>query len=111
MSTFASGVLRRAWPACGIVLLAGTVNGQAASPCAGKPMCASVTEFVASITDFRTSVSGYDRLVSAVMHFENRTTHPLILGYLPESGIVTDDQGNRYVLYNNSVRGMVAVTA
>lgn len=92
-------------------LAAPGARAQAASPCAGQAMCTAVTEFTATITDFRTSVAGAYRITSAVMQFQNRTTHPLILGYVPQSGIVTDDQGNRYVIGGaDNVRGIGAIT-
>lgn len=94
-----------------VALFASGAGAQTAAPCAGQPMCTAVTEFTSTITDFRTSVSGAYRITSAVMRFQNRTTHPLILGYVPASGIVTDDQGNRYVIESaNNVRGIGAVT-
>lgn len=43
----------------------------------------------------------------ATVRFQNKANRPLVLGYVQESGIITDDQGNRYVVYGNgSVRGI-----
>lgn len=77
------------------------------SLCTGVAHCTEVTPFAATVTDFRTSTSGQTRVVTINMRFQNRTSAPLILGYVQGSGIVTDDRGNRYVVAGQgTVRGI-----
>ena len=95
-----------------IALLGGGLPAQSTSPCAGDAGCMSVTSFVAKIADFRNSTSGRMRIVTITTRFQNRTKQPLTLGYVQNSGIVTDDQGNRYVVYGeNGVRGIGVITS
>ncbi|MCL4721683.1 MAG: hypothetical protein KJ041_06945 [Gammaproteobacteria bacterium] len=82
----------------------------AAGPaCPGGANCTETSSFVATVSDFRTSVSGNDRIATATLRFQNKLTRPLILGYVTGSGVVTDDQGNRYLPGPDSVRGLGAV--
>jgi hypothetical protein len=74
--------------------------------CAGKPSCEEVSSFVATVTDFRTSVSGRYRIVATTIRFRNKLNRPLVLGYVPRSGIATDDRGNRYESSDAGVRGI-----
>lgn len=81
------------------------------SICGGNPRCTEVTPFAATITDFRTSIAGSDRIVSMTVRFQNKSARPLILGYLQGSGLLLDDQGNRYGIYGrNGIRGIGEVT-
>jgi hypothetical protein len=80
--------------------------------CASKSTCEEVSSFVATVTDFRTSVSGRYRIVSATVRFQNKLNRPLILGYVPKSGIATDDRGNRYEIGGASgVRGIGLISS
>ena len=93
--------------ALAIVPSAGRLHAQQSDPCGGDTHCKAVTSFVARVSDFRNSTNGRTRIVTATVRFQNRTNHPLTLAYVQNSGIVTDDQGNRYVVYgDNSVRGI-----
>ena len=74
--------------------------------CAGKPDCLDNASFAAQVTDFRTSTSGRYRLVTATVRIHNRLARPLTLGYVGNSGVVTDDQGNRYLIGASGVRGI-----
>lgn len=74
--------------------------------CAGKPDCLDNASFAAQVIDFRTSTAGSYRLVTATVRIQNRLARPLTLGYVGNSGVVTDDQGNRYVIGANGVRGI-----
>jgi hypothetical protein len=77
------------------------------SVCGATPHCTEVKPFAATVTDFRTSSAGTTRLVTINLRFQNRTSAPLILGYVQGSGIVTDDRGNRYaVAGQGAVRGI-----
>ena len=80
--------------------------------CGGKPSCAEVSSFVATVTDFRTSVSGRYRIVSTTIRFQNKLNRPVILGYVPRSGVATDDRGNRYEIGSDAgVRGMGIISS
>jgi hypothetical protein len=95
----------------GMMIPASGAWAQAKDPCTGASHCMSVTSFVATVTDFRNSTSGRTRIITTTVRFVNRTNHPLILGYVQNSGIATDDQGNRYAVYGaNSVRGIGEIT-
>jgi len=79
-----------------------------ASLCTGQRYCDEVASFAATITDFRPSI--YDRatrLVSATVRFQNKTSRPLILGYVRNAAVAIDEQGNRYILPSPAnVRGI-----
>lgn len=80
--------------------------------CAGDPLCTEVNDFATTVTDFRTSQQGRYKVITANLRFQNKLDHPLILGYVSGSGIATDDQGNRYSTYNDSViRGIGVITS
>ncbi|MEO8445302.1 MAG: hypothetical protein ABI567_09885 [Gammaproteobacteria bacterium] len=83
---------------------------RAAPSCAGQANCTETASFVATVSDFRTSVSGNNRIATATMRFQNKLGRPLILGYVADSGVVTDDKGNRYVVGSNGVRGLGVVS-
>jgi hypothetical protein len=92
-------------------VLAGSIAAQG-NACAGKIHCEEVSSFLATVTDFRTSVSGRYRIVSATIRFQNKLNRPLILGYVPKSGIATDDRGNRYEIGGDgSVRGIGLISS
>ncbi len=81
---------------------------QSASVCGSQPLCAETSDFAATITDFRTSTAGYYKLIDVVLRFQNKTSQPIILGYVDGSLEATDDQGNRYGMAGNGqgVRGL-----
>ena len=92
-------------------LVPALLPAQPAAGCAGQPACTEVSSFTATVTDFRTSVQGRNRLAAATIRFHNRTDQVLRLAYVDGSGLLTDDQGNRYGVYaNSSVRGLGVVT-
>ena len=64
-----------------------------AGPSCRKNSCAEVSSFLANVTDFRTSVSGRYRIVATTIRFTNKLNRPLILGYVPSSGV--DDGRSR----------------
>ena len=78
------------------------------SLCAGQPGCDDVGAFAARVTDFRTSQ--YDqstKIVSATVRFVNKTTRPLILGYVRNAAVAINEAGNRYTIESpNNVRGI-----
>jgi hypothetical protein len=85
-----------------------------AAACSGKELCSDLGSFSVQLTDIRTSVAGRFRVVSVTMHFVNSRNTPLILGYVAGSGVITDDQGNRYQIATNapnSVRAIGVVNA
>jgi len=81
---------------------------QAAAPkCAAGASCVETRSFVATVTNFRTSKQASKRVLSATVHFENKTTKPLTIGYVSESGVALDELGNRYVVPGaNAVRAI-----
>ena len=82
------------------------------SLCANRPLCYEATDFVATVTEFRTSTDRYgNKVIDAMMHFQNKTNQPISLGYVDGSGSAIDDLGNRLGLntYNGGVRGMGVV--
>ncbi|MEO7218115.1 MAG: hypothetical protein ABI026_07970 [Gemmatimonadaceae bacterium] len=89
-------------------LVGGTALAQASAACAGAPACMEARGIAATITDFRSSLGGNStHIESATIHFANTTSHPVILGYVNGSGIATDDQGNRFTVWDAaSVRGI-----
>lgn len=89
-----------------LVLASNIAVAQRTGPCQGRLDCFEAATFVATVTDFRVS-GGATKIVTANVRFLNRASRPLILGYVAGSGIVTDDQGNRYqVEGQNAVRGI-----
>jgi hypothetical protein len=84
----------------------------AASLCGNQPLCYEANDFVATVTQFRVSNDprGY-KIIDAIMHFQNKTTQPISLGYVEGSGSAIDDMGNRLTLNTNNggVRGMGVV--
>lgn len=73
--------------------------------------CAEVSTFTATVTDFRISGVNNRMIANVTVRFRNRTERSLILAYVQGSGLVTDDQGNRYVVGGvNGVRGMGQIT-
>ncbi|HNR23714.1 MAG TPA: hypothetical protein PKL49_11915 [Steroidobacteraceae bacterium] len=83
----------------------------AADDCAGRSHCVATRSFVADVTNFRVSKSGRYRVLTATVNFRNRTDKPLTLGYVGDSGIAMDEQGNRYVVANaQAVRGIGLVS-
>ncbi|MBV6416862.1 MAG: hypothetical protein CMLOHMNK_01480 [Steroidobacteraceae bacterium] len=79
----------------------------AADGCAGQSHCEATRSFAASVTNFRVSKSGRYRVLTVTVNFRNLTTRPLTLGYVGDSGLAMDEQGNRYVVANpQAVRGI-----
>lgn len=88
-------------------LQAGPVRAATPAPkCVPGASCVDTRAFVATVTGFRTSKQGGNRVVTATVRFENKTTKPLTIGYVSESGVALDERGNRY-----SVAGANAVRA
>ena len=82
-----------------------------ASPCGAQPFCVDTADFVAVITSFRTSLTNSNvKVIDTTIRFQNKTNQPLILGYAINSGMATDDRGNRLVVAGpNGYRGIGAV--
>jgi hypothetical protein len=78
-----------------------------AGACGGQPLCVETSDFTATVTSFRTSLVGSSRILNVSVRFQNRTAQPLVLGYVANSGITTDERGNRYIVYGgNGFRGI-----
>jgi hypothetical protein len=87
----------------------GILNPEA---CAGDSTCTEVPSFVAIITDFRLDLVRGSRVITATVRFVNKLDRTLVLGYVQGSGIVTDEQGNRYrALESTAVRGIGEIVA
>lgn len=108
--------LSRALPALAILLIpCASPRAQAPAPapnvCGATASCTEVRTFAATAVDFRTSTQGRVRLVTVTLRLRNKLNRPLTLGYVWGSGIVTDDQGNRYQIGSAaSVRGIGSIT-
>lgn len=99
------------WCAVAGVMLAGSAAAAQTPGCGAQPRCAEVASFTATVTDFRTSNNGRTKVITATVRFQNRLNRPLTLGYVEGSGLATDDQGNRYVLYGEgAVRAMGVIS-
>jgi hypothetical protein len=102
----AAGAAALRWLAA--LLLAGAALAAAAPAlaqgmCPGEPLCRQVPRFTATITEFRVSPSTLGpRPVNLAVRFTNRTSEPLVLGYVDGSAAAFDDRGNRYVLQNSA---------
>src|SRR6266446_9600220 len=87
-------------------LPSGSAQNQAGA-CGGQPLCLETNDFIATVTSFRTSTGGTSRIINVSVRFQNRTAQPLVLGYVANSGITTDERGNRYIVYGgNAYRGI-----
>jgi hypothetical protein len=83
----------------------GPAQGQAAQVPQGPPMicgnqalCEETADFAATITSFRVSTTyNKQRIFDLTVRFQNKTNQQLILGYVNQSGNITDDRGNRAI--------------
>jgi hypothetical protein len=86
---------------------AGQQPATATGVCGGRPLCVETSDFTATVTSFRTSLVGTSRIINVSVRFQNKTGQPLVLGYAANSGITTDERGNRYIVYGgNAFRGI-----
>ena len=74
--------------------------------CGGERLCTEVNDFAVTMVDFRASLGAARKVLTATLRFENKTTRPVILGYVPGSGLAADERGNRYAPVDNDVRGI-----
>lgn len=72
------------------------------SACGSQPMCYDTPNFAVAIIDFRMSMARGAKVMDATLRFVNKTNQPLILGYVDNSAVALDDQGNRYGTYYNT---------
>jgi hypothetical protein len=94
---------------CAALALAGQLAGQAAG-CAGEPGCIEVPSFIATVTGFRPSLQGSAPTVALTLQFRNKSPRPLVVGYLENTGVATDDRGNRYTIASGDVGGIGVVS-
>ena len=101
--------------ACVLLLGAATADSQtrgAAVPrtnppiCGSERLCTEVNDFAVSMVEFRASLAAPRKVLTASLRFENKTNRPVILAYIPRSGIATDERGNRYSAVDTDVRGI-----
>lgn len=82
-------------------------DARAAQICAADTACVETRTFVATVTNLRTSKQNNVRVLTATVRFHNKSSKPLTLGYVRDSGIAIDDQGNRFVVpQTNGARGI-----
>ncbi len=72
------------------------------SACGNQPLCYDTPNFAAAVVDFRMSVKNGVKVMDATVRFVNKSNQPLILGYVDNSAVGLDDQGNRYGTYYNT---------
>jgi hypothetical protein len=97
---------------------AGAAQTQTAAPaqgsfCGSNPLCYESADFAATVTQFRTSTDASgNKLLDAILHFQNKTNQTVSLGYVDGSGSGLDDRGNRYGLNVGwgGVRGMGVIS-
>jgi len=94
---------------CAALAFAGPVAGQAAG-CAGQTGCIEVSSFIATVTGFRPAVQGSAATVALTLQFRNKSPRPLVVGYLENTGVATDDRGNRYTIASGEVGGIGVVS-
>jgi hypothetical protein len=80
--------------------------------CGNQPFCTEVSSFSATIADFRAILQNTNsKTLTVRISFRNKLNRPLILGYVSESAVATDDQNNRYSLSRQrAVQGMGQVS-
>ncbi len=74
--------------------------------CPGVQFCEEVNDFAVTITDFRASLNAPTKVLTATLRFRNKSDHPVTLGYIPGSGVGTDERSNRYAANDADVRGI-----
>jgi hypothetical protein len=74
--------------------------------CPGVQFCEEVNDFAVIITDFRASLNQPAKVLTATLQFRNKSDRPVTLGYIPGSGVGTDERGNRYTANDADVRGI-----
>jgi hypothetical protein len=80
-----------------LALAALSPDARAATPkCTAGASCVETRSFTATVTGFRSSKQGAKRVLTATVHFVNKTAKPLTIGYVSESGVALDELGNRY---------------
>lgn len=90
--------------------LARPAAGQAAG-CAGQPGCIEVPSFVATVIGFSPAAQAGARTVALTLQFRNKSPRPLVVGYLENTGVATDDRGNRYTIASGEVAGIGVVSS
>ncbi len=77
------------------------------SACGNQPLCYDTPDFAVAVVDFRMSLNRGAKVMDATLRFVNKTNQPLVLGYIDNSAVGLDDQGNRYgTYYNTGLAGM-----
>ena len=88
-----------AQPAGALPAAASHVAAGEPDACEGKPRCYDAGPFVAEILNTVATRENYSRpwhTVRMNIRFRNKTTEPIILGYVVGTGVLIDDLGNRY---------------
>jgi hypothetical protein len=76
--------------------------------CGNQQLCQETADFAATITAFRTSTNASNyKIIDTTVRIQNKTNQQLVLGYVNQSGLATDDRGNRSVPWGpNAYRGI-----
>ena len=95
------------------LLAAATALAEAQAPAAERPVCPPLTtcvratSFDAYAADFRITTLAGSRTATLQVRFVNPGPKPVTLAYVDNSGVVTDDRGNRYtIVASAAVRGL-----
>jgi hypothetical protein len=84
-----------------------TAPGMPAGICGNQPLCYDAPDFSATVTNFRLTNNRGAKQIDATVRFTNKTGQALILGYVDNTAVAVDDQGNRYgTYYNNGLTGI-----
>ena len=75
---------------------------QPQSACGNQSLCYDAADFYATVTNFRLTNNRGAKQIDATLRFVNKTNQPLILGYVDQTAVAMDDQGNRYGTYYNT---------
>jgi hypothetical protein len=81
--------------------------------CGSQSFCYDAADFAAMVMNFRVSTNNIykQQIIDLTVRFQNKTDHPVVLGYVDHSGLATDERGNRSIPWGpNAYRGIGLVT-
>jgi hypothetical protein len=85
--------------------------GQATPPvCGADPLCTEVDAFAVTILDFRASLGQPTKVLTVNARFQNKLNRPIVLGYVPRSGVAIDERNNQYAANESDIRGIGVVS-
>lgn len=104
------GSMALSWLTALFIVPGTLIHGQTIEACKASAHCQEVTGMTTTIADFRESSTAYDQVISVTFRFKNTSDRSLVIGYVTGSGLVVDDQGNRYNHNPRSLRGIGEVS-